>query len=339
MANIDINDPIQRSGAVYFVVGRGTEGGNSSYRLSVAGVTPSQWGDLSKVADNSGYSIGTIQVDLGQRGTWPLGSIAGRPLKAGETTYVDAVIAEAAAYAKANKHPFPGNAAGLSALRQDLLSHGNGEGNNPSIRFIAAEHRDTINAWASSQEGQQWIHRHIDFPQVQAIADDAKDALDHHGSRIPDDRKLEVMCVLAKAENQRPKTYNKLVAALRDGADYERFMQAVDQQKAAVSYFAGPKAGELARQYQENFQKPGNAVAMEAAPPGRQRPLPPFGGAPHPRDPDRPRRLPARCQRPLGARPRGPGQRGPAAAAGLAAQRQGSQGRQRFRRRHRAPAH
>lgn len=117
MKNIDINDPIQRSGAVYFVVGRGTEGGNSSYRLSVAGVTPSQWGDLSKVADNSGYSIGTIQVDLGQRGTWPLGSIESRPLKAGETTYVDAVIAEAAAYAKANKHPFPDNAAGLSTLR------------------------------------------------------------------------------------------------------------------------------------------------------------------------------------------------------------------------------
>lgn len=265
MAYIDINDPIQRSGAVYFVVGRGTEGGNSSYRLSVAGVTPSQWGDISKVADNSGYSIGTIQVDLGQRGTWPLGSIESRTLKAGETTYVDAVIAEAAAYAKANKHPFPDNAAGLSTLRQDLLSHGNGEGNNPSIRFISAEHRDTINVWASSPEGQQWIHRHIDFPQVQAIADDAKDALDRHGARIPDDRKLEVMCVLAKAENQRPKTYNKLVAALRDGADYERFMQAVDQQKAAVSYFAGPKAGELARQYQENFQKPGNALAMEAA--------------------------------------------------------------------------
>lgn len=265
MAYIDINDPIQRSGAVYFVVGRGTEGGNSSYRLSVAGVTPGQWGDISKVADNSGYSIGTIQVDLGQRGTWPLGSIENRSLRAGESTYVDAVIGEAAAYAKANNRPFPSNAAVLSTLRQDLLSHGNGEGDNPSIRFISTEHRDTINAWASSPEGQQWIHRHIDFPQVQAIADDAKDALDRYGSRIPDDRKLEVMCVLAKAENQRPRTYNKLVAALRDGADYERFMQAVDQQKAAVSYFAGPKAGELARQYQENFQKPSHALAMEAA--------------------------------------------------------------------------
>lgn len=265
MANIDINDPIQRGGAVYFVVGRGTEGGNSSYRLSVAGVTPSQWGDISKVADNSGYSIGTIQVDLGQRGTWPLGSIENRSLKAGETTYVDAVIAEAAAYAKANNHPFPNNPTGLSTLRQDLLSHGNGEGNKPSIRFISTEHRDTINAWASSREGQQWIHKHIDFPQVQAIADDAKSALDRFGTHIPEDRKLEVMCVLAKAENQRPKTYNKLVEALRNGADYERFMQAVDQQKAAVSYFAGPKAGELARQYQENFQKPGHALAMEAA--------------------------------------------------------------------------
>lgn len=114
-------------------------------------------------------------------------------------------------------------------------------------------------------EGQQWIHRNIDFPQVKAITDDAKDVLDRHGSRIPDERKFEVLCVLAKAENQRPKTYDKLVASLRNGADYDTFMEEVDRQKAAVKYFAGPKAGELARQYQENFQKPGNALAMEEA--------------------------------------------------------------------------
>lgn len=265
MANIDINDPTQRSGAVYFVVGRGTEGGGSSYRLSVAGVTPSQWGTVSSVADNSGYSIGTIQVDLGQRGTWPLGAIENRSLKAGEASYVDAIIGQASAFARANQLPFPSDAAGLSALRSDLLSHGNGQGNNPSIRFISDEHRDTINAWAGSEAGQQWIHRNIDFPQVKAIADDAKDVLDRHGSNIPEDRKFEVLCILAKAENQRPRTYDKLVASLRNGADYDTFMEEVDRQKAAVKYFAGPKAGELSRQYQENFDKPGNAVAMEEA--------------------------------------------------------------------------
>lgn len=265
MAGIDIQDAIQRSGAVYFVVGRGTEGGGSSYRLSVAGVLPSQWGTVSSVADNSGYSIGTIQVDLGQRGNWPLGAIENRSLKPGETTYVDAIIGQASAHARAHRQPFPTDAAGLSALRSDLLSHGNGQGNNPSIRFISDEHRDTINAWAGSEAGQQWIHRNIDFPQVTAIANNAKDVLDRHGSHIPEDRKFEVLCVLAKAENQRPKTHDKLVASLRNGADHEAFMEEVDRQKTAVRYFAGPKAAELAQQYQENFQKPGNAVAMEEA--------------------------------------------------------------------------
>lgn len=265
MTNIDLEDAAQRHGAVYFVVGRGTEGGGSSYRLSVAGVAPGQWGTVSKVADNSGYSIGTIQVDLGQRGTWPLGAIDNRSLKPGETTYVDAIIGQASAYAQKNQLPFPNDPANLAALRVDLLSHGDGQGNTPSIRFIAGEHRDTINAWAGSVEGQQWIHRNIDFPQVKAITDDAKDVLDRHGSHIPEARKFEVLCVLAKAENQRPKTYDKLVASLRSGAVYDTFMEEVDRQKTAVRYFAGPKTGELARQYQDNFQKPGNALAMEAA--------------------------------------------------------------------------
>lgn len=38
MAEINTRDLDSLSGAIYFVVGRGTEGGNASYRLSVAGV-------------------------------------------------------------------------------------------------------------------------------------------------------------------------------------------------------------------------------------------------------------------------------------------------------------
>lgn len=262
MRHIILDDPAQRNGAVYFVVGRGTEGGNAPFRLSVAA---NKWGDPSTVIANSGYSIGTIQVDLGQRGTWPLGAVKERGLGPGETTYVDAIIGRASAYASANNLPFPKDAAGLASLRGDLLSHGNGLDGRTTIRFISNEHRSTFNAWASSETGKQWIHQNIDFPQIQALADSSKQALDRYGSHIPEERKFEVMCILAKSANQHPVTYNKLVETLKGGSDYETFMDVVDASLKRYESYDGDKAGELARQYQENFQKPGNAVAMEEA--------------------------------------------------------------------------
>ncbi len=103
--NIDTRNLDATAGAVFFAVGRGTEGGGSSYHLSIAGITRNlnepQWGTVSAVRDNSGYSLGTIQVDFGQRGEWPLGATEERKLKPGETTYVDGVIGQASAYAKA----------------------------------------------------------------------------------------------------------------------------------------------------------------------------------------------------------------------------------------------
>ena len=77
MADLSRN---QIASTVYFVVGLGTEGGaSSSYKLSHAGVA------------SSGYSLGAMQLDLGQRGTMAVGSVKGAA-KAGETSYVDAVI-------------------------------------------------------------------------------------------------------------------------------------------------------------------------------------------------------------------------------------------------------
>lgn len=265
MKNIDINDAAQRAGAVYFVVGRGTEGGPASYRLSIAGVGSQEWGTVSAVAANSGYSLGSIQVDLGQRGTWPSGAVNGRALQPGETPYVDAVIGQASAYAEAHQLPFPQDKDGLATLRSDLLSHGNGQRNRPSIHFISAEHRDTFNAWAGSDAGKQWIHRNIDFPQVQAVTDAAKKVIDQHGSHIPEDRRFEVLCILAKNANQHLASYQELVGSLKQGANYETFMNKVAELKSTVPNYDADKAGELARQYQENFQKPGNALAMEAA--------------------------------------------------------------------------
>lgn len=56
MTDSDNTDSQALSGAMYFIVGRGTEGGSASYRLSVAGVTDAHWGEASHVKANSGYS-------------------------------------------------------------------------------------------------------------------------------------------------------------------------------------------------------------------------------------------------------------------------------------------
>ena len=265
MNNIDLNDAEQRNGAVYFVVGRGTEGGAASYRLSVAGVGNSEWGTVSAVAANSGYSIGTIQVDLGQRGTWPLGATSERALAPNEQSYVDAIVDQVSAYAGSHHLAFPTDPQGLADLRADLLTHGNGQNGRSSITFISEEQRAAINAWAGSEQGKQWIHSHIDYPQIQSLADDAKGVLDQYGANIPPERQFEVLCALAKTANQHPASNARLVNALRNGADYDTFMATVKEREAAIPYLAGSKAGDLAQQYQENHQKPGNAVLMDEA--------------------------------------------------------------------------
>lgn len=128
------------------------------------------------MAANSGYSIGTIQVDFGQRGTWGLGDTKG-PAGPGQTTYVDGLIDQAAGYAHVNHLPF---ASDLTQLRSSLLSHGNGEHGRTSIAFIDTDTRDSINRWASSNDGKKWIHANVDYPQVKSATETATDLLDRY---------------------------------------------------------------------------------------------------------------------------------------------------------------
>lgn len=189
MPGLDTHAVDSLAGATYFVVGRGTEGGPSSYHLSIAGVTSStsdpQWGKADKIAANSGYSLGTIQVDLGQRGTWALGATDGAALKAGQTSYVDGIIDQAAQYAKDNQLKFT---ADHSQLHTDVLSHGNGERGRTTLNFIDKDTRNSINAWASCAHGQQWIHTSIDYPQIKNATQSAMTMLDTYA---PTFRKID----------------------------------------------------------------------------------------------------------------------------------------------------
>lgn len=262
--NIDTRNLDATAGAVFFAVGRGTEGGGSSYHLSIAGITKGldepKWGTVSAVAANSGYSLGTIQVDFGQRGTWPLGATAERTLKAGETTYVDAVIDQASAYAKAHRLPFTNDRADL---RADLLSHGDGEGKRSSIRFIDVPTRDSINAWAGSPEGKQWIHTHVDYPQVRNATRIAMTMLDKHGSGIAEDKRFEAIALIAKSANQLPGTLPQLEAVLKRGGDYQDLRDKAAEIRQDKKYYAGLTAADVAAGYEDAY--PRHSAEMDRA--------------------------------------------------------------------------
>ena len=262
MPSPNTHDIDSLTGATYFVVGRGTEGGPSPYRLAIAGVTSGNWGELDKVAANSGYSLGTIQVDLGQRGTWALGATDGAALKPGETTYVDGIIDQAAKYAKGHDLKFTSDTA---QLRTDLLTHGDGEHGRTSLTFIDTDTRNSINAWASSEDGQKWIHKNIDYPQIRQATQSALDMLDKYGKNIPEDRRLETVAILAKTENQLPSQMAKFEKVLKNGGDYNDVLAEANEIKSHHRFYDGPKAAALAEQYKNACKDPENAAALDRA--------------------------------------------------------------------------
>jgi len=266
MAGIDTHDVNSLAGATYFVVGRGTEGGPSSYHLSITGVTSGtsdpNWGHADKIIADSGYSLGTIQVDLGKRGTWALGATDGAALKPGQTTYVDGIIDQSSQYAKDHGLTYTGD---TSKLRSDLLTHGNGEHGRTTLNFIDKDTRNSINAWAGSQDGQKWVHKNIDYPQIKNATQSAMDTLDKYGKNIPEDRRLETVAILAKTENQIPSQMKKFEKVLQDGGNYDDVLAKANQIKETYSYYDGPKAAALAEQYKNAYKDPEKAAALDRA--------------------------------------------------------------------------
>ncbi|MGN2243847.1 XVIPCD domain-containing protein [Frateuria sp. GZRR33] len=266
MQGPDTHDIDAIAGAMYFVVGRATEGGPHSYRLSIAGVTRQGgdrgWGKAENVIANSGYSLGAIQVDLGQRGTWPLGATEDAPLEPGQSTFVDALIAQAAKYAKAHNLEFP---ADTKELRDQLLTHGNGKGRHSALSFIAPGTRDSFNAWAGSDEGQPWIHRNIDYPQVRHAAQQALVMLDDVGRNIPEARRFETLALLTKTANQRPSEMIEFREVLSGGGGYEELLAKAREIASHHRGYAGVAAVVSAGRYLHAYSDPERAGALDRA--------------------------------------------------------------------------
>lgn len=263
-------------GAIYLVVGQGTEGGNASYHLSIAGITDaatategSAWDKQSKVASDSGYSIGAIQFDLGKRGEWAVGAVQNQRPKEGEVAYVDAIISAASAYAQTHHLPFTED---HKKLRADLLSHGrekfkDGKKINEGLQFIDTATRDSINAWAGSEEGKKWIHQNIDLPQARNITQIALDTLNGHAKKdFKEEERFESLSLIAKTANQRPADVkNELHDVLHAGGGYAELLKKAQELRLRIDYFDAPKAGEIGRKYEEAFADASVATKLHAA--------------------------------------------------------------------------
>ncbi|WP_424681208.1 XVIPCD domain-containing protein [Frateuria sp. YIM B11624] len=254
------------AGAMYFIVGRATEGGPFPYHLTIAGITfkgaEPNWGDTARVAVNSGYSLGTIQVDLGQRGTWPLGATKDAPLQPGQVTYVDGLISQVASYAKAHHLKFPSD---TTELRAQLLSHGDGKRHRSTLVFIDPDVRDSINAWAGSGEGQSWIHRNIDYPQIRSATQAALEILDAAGRNIPEDRRLETIAILTKTANQRPAALAEFRSVLLQGGDYDDVVAKANEITRRHHNYAAPAAAAAASRYVNSYADSDTSAALDRA--------------------------------------------------------------------------
>lgn len=209
-------------------------------------------------------------MDLGKRGTWPLGSISNRKLLPGEQTYVDAIIDQASAFARAEKLPFT---ADHKLLRTQLLSHGKGE---DGLQFIDTKTRDSINDWAQSAQGKSWIHTHIDMPQIQELTKNAVNLLNKHGSHVSEEDRFKVICMLAKTANQLPAMVGGLdhkkhghITGLKETlaakGDYEDLLSTVSSQKKHYRFLASDKAALVGGYYESHLADPDIAESMKRA--------------------------------------------------------------------------
>ena len=189
--------------------------------------------------------------------------------KEGEVAYVDAIISAASAYAQTHHLPFTED---HKKLRADLLSHGrekfkDGKKINEGLQFIDTATRDSINAWAGSEEGKKWIHQNIDLPQARNITQIALDTLNGHAKKdFKEEERFESLSLIAKTANQRPADVkNELHDVLHAGGGYAELLKKAQELRLRIDYFDAPKAGEIGRKYEEAFADASVATKLHAA--------------------------------------------------------------------------
>jgi len=196
---------------IYFAVGVTSESGNRAYQLEVAGDRPST--ARLEPADNSGYSIGTLQTDLGQhyQPTNPRGENVPRDLVSAYQTWAardrpDSLLDE---------DQVAQTISDLGRNGRQIKAQGG--------RALDATVKADIDAFLASDEGVGWVHDR-DVAQANKLMREAMPSLlqsqIYQNSSL--DEQVRLVTVVSKAYNQNETAGARLLTGLRHNS-YDSF--------------------------------------------------------------------------------------------------------------------
>lgn len=201
--------------ALYYAVGVTSEGGRRSFALAFAG---NRVDGLLQPAENSGYSVGTLQTDLGQRP---------------ETASALMVATRAWAESRTPPVPLP-SAAVWEAGALDIAREGNtiraGGGRDVDPAVLAP-----VRAFLASPEGVTWVHRQ-DAAQVGKLVSNVVaplQATTAYQAMSPEDR-LTAAAMVGKLYNQNERSGTTVLSAIAAGE-----LTTVAQIDARIDRFGG----------------------------------------------------------------------------------------------------
>lgn len=191
---------------IYFAMGVSSESGEAAYQLAVAGDRANT--ARIEAADRSGYSIGTIQTDLGQHY---------QPnVRGGENVPADLVNAYQS-WARTHHPDWVLNQAQVTQTTADLGRNG------PAIRAdqgrdIDATVRTRLDSFLASEVGMTWVHDR-DVAQVDKLMDRAIAPLQRsqlYRDAAGDDQ-VKLAAMVAKVYNQNQTQAQPILNALERG--------------------------------------------------------------------------------------------------------------------------
>ncbi|NUO75743.1 MAG: hypothetical protein HOQ32_06985, partial [Lysobacter sp.] len=191
---------------IYFAVGVTSESGENAYRLAVAGDNPRT--ARIETADSSGYTIGTIQTDLGQH--YQPG------VRNGENVPADLVNAYQA-WARVQHPDWVLNNAQVARTVADLGRDGH-EIDAAQGRDVDATVRTRLDSFLASDAGVTWVHDR-DVAQVDKLMDRAIAPLQRsqlYRDASGDDQ-VRLTAMVAKVYNQNENQARPILSALERG--------------------------------------------------------------------------------------------------------------------------
>lgn len=229
------------AGVTYAVMGMGTEGGRTPYQITVA--AKGGWNGTPIAA--SGYSVGAMQFDFGQRsGTAKNPNIDPLNGKPYNVSFVDAVNDWA-------------KSVGQSELSTDVTDALRRPGNSANFSWIDTSDRDIMRAFGQTPVGQTWINNHLEKGLIREYEPKVNAVLGSSAFNGWSESDLIVAAsVLTKAQNQSPNggfsTLNKTIqksAAESTAYTLNDFLADTKTVEATNANYHFTKAADIAKDY------------------------------------------------------------------------------------------